>query len=327
MALVSIIIPAHNAEKTLRACLTACACQTYPETEIIVVDDGSTDATTRIAQSFPVRFVHQERRGPAAARNAGATRAQGAFLACTDSDCVPRPDWIERLVAGFSEGVVAVGGTYGIANPESLLAQLIHEEIMVRHEGFSEEVDFLGSFNVAYRKSAFDAAGGFDEDFTSASGEDNDLAYRLADAGGRLRFVREAIVDHHHPQRLARYLRSQFRHGFWRMKLYAKHPGRSSGDRYAGPADLLAPVIVCLIAIFLGFGLAAGFRMQIVCATLILCALLAASRISMPWRMTRRTGDLRMLLFIPVMLLRDVARAAGMLGGIWTFLFVRRKSA
>ena len=324
--LVSIVVPAHNAATTLESCITACLHQTYLKKELIVVDDGSTDATARIAESFPVRFVRQERKGPAAARNAGALHAQGAYLAYTDSDCIPRPDWIERLMAGFADGVVAVGGTYGIANPQSLLARLIHEEIMVRHDRFGDEVDFLGSFNVAYRKSAFEEAGRFDEDFTAASGEDNDLAYRLADAGGRLRFVRNAVVDHHHPHRLVPYLRSQMRHGYWRMRMYAKHPQRSGGDRYAGLADLLAPAVAGLVAVLLALGVASAFPKGVMLATLLLCALLVAMRVSMPWRMTRRSGDPRMLLFAPVMLLRDGARAAGMIRGIWTFLILRRKS-
>jgi len=326
LRLVSIVIPAHNAAATLEACIAACLGQTYSEFEVIVIDDGSTDATARIARSFSVRFVQQDNRGPAAARNAGARQARGTFLAFTDSDCIPRRDWIERLVAGFEDGVAAAGGTYGIANPGSWLARMVHEEIMVRHDRFGAEVDFLGSFNVAYRKSAFDGIGGFDEDFTAASGEDNDLAYRLAAAGGRLRFTRDAVVDHHHPERLRRYLRSQMRHGFWRMKMYAKHPWRTGGDRYAGPADLLAPVLACLVAMLLMLGLATGFSVELAAATLICGGLLSVMRMAMPWRMMRRSGEPRMLLFVPIMLLRDGARAVGMLGGIWTFHVLRRKS-
>ena len=119
---------------------------------------------------------------------------------------------------------------------------MVHEEIAVRHGQFGAEVDFLGSFNVAYRKEAFDAAGGFDDSFTRASGEDNDLAYRLRGAGNVLRFAKDAVVAHYHPECLWPYLRTQARHGYWRMKLYAKHPGRArSGDQYAGPADLAGP--------------------------------------------------------------------------------------
>ncbi len=215
--LVSIIIPTYNAEATLDQCLKACLAQTYLDTEVILVDDGSTDATPRIAQSFAVHYLHQENAGPAVARNHGARTAKGEIIVYTDSDCVPETGWIDALVTEFEDGVTAVGGTYGIANPKSRLARIVHEEIMLRHSRFDKEVDFLGSFNVAYRKKDFDALGGFDESFRIASGEDNDLAYRLHDAGGQLLFTKEARVAHVHPTRLLPYLRTQQRHGNWRM--------------------------------------------------------------------------------------------------------------
>ncbi|GMV94333.1 MAG: hypothetical protein AMXMBFR82_41110 [Candidatus Hydrogenedentota bacterium] len=325
--LVSVIVPAHNAARTLEACLKGCLQQTYAPIEVIAIDDGSKDDTARIAESFPVRFVHQEQRGPAAARNAGARIAQGAFLVYTDSDCVPQMDWVERLISGFGEGVAATGGTYGIANPDSLLARWIHEEILVRHAALGEEVDFLGSFNVAYEKNAFDRVAGFDEAFTAASGEDNDLAYRLIDAGGRLRFVHDAVVRHHHPSRLGAYLRSQMRHGFWRMKLYAKHPQRASGDRYAGIADLAAPVLICLVIAAFFATLATALHPAAILTFAALSALLIAARLQVPWRMMRRAGNPMMLIFLPVMLARDVARAVGMLCGIWVFLVLRKRTA
>src|SRR5690606_1272973 len=101
----------------------------------------------------------------------------------------------------------------------------------------------LGSYNVAYRKAAFDAAGGFDESFTQASGEDNDLAYRILDTGAKLIHVPAARVAHYHPTDRAAYMRTQARHGFWRVKLYKKHPRRSGGDNYAGRLDLYAPIV------------------------------------------------------------------------------------
>lgn len=325
--LVSVIVPAHNAAPTIAPCLHACLEQTHAPLEVIVVDDGSTDETARIAQTFPVRFVHQVQRGPAAARNAGARVARGFLLVYTDADCIPQEDWLEQLLTGFDADVVAVGGTYGIANPETFLARWIHEEILVRHDRLNDEVDFLGSFNVAYDKASFDRVGGFDEHFAVASGEDNDLAYRLADAGGRLRFVRAAVVRHHHPSRLGPYLRSQMRHGFWRMKLYAKHPNRAGGDRYAGIADLAAPVLACAAAMSLFAAITTALHPAAVLAFGTLSAALIAARMAVPWRMMQRSDNAAMLLFLPVMVLRDMARAAGMLRGIWTFWILRRVTA
>ena len=315
---VSIIIPACNAAGTIGECVEACLRQTYPVTEIIVVDDGSADGTLRIAEAFPIHCVRQENRGPAAARNRGAREARGDLLAFTDADCVPRPDWIDRLVARFDSGVAAVGGTYGIANPERLLAKMVHEEIAVRHSRFGDEVDFVGSFNVAYRRAAFDAVGGFDERFPRASAEDNDLAYRLADAGGTLRFARDAVVDHYHPVSLIPYLRTQMRHGFWRVALYAKHPHRArQGDGYAGLADLAAPPIA-LATLFLAVVLAfLGWWTMLGAVLAGSAALFAVARMPLASRMFLNTKDPRMLLFVAVAALRDIARGLGMIAGLW----------
>ena len=329
---VSIIIPAYDAGATLAQCIEACLAQTHPDVEVVVVDDGSTDDTPRIAQGFPVHYVRQANRGPAAARNRGAAEAEGCLVGFTDADCIPEPEWIERLVAGLADGVAAVGGTYAIANPDRVLARMVHEEIAARHARFREEVDFLGSFNVAYRKEAFEAAGGFDETFTRASGEDNDLAYRLLGQGHRLRFVSAARVAHFHPTRLGPYLRAQMDHGFWRVKLYAKHPARARrGDQYAGFTDLAAPPLaLAMMAAFVLVGIAlltARGLAPAVLATLGLLWIYVSIHVPWPWAMARRTGDPRMMLFAGVAALRDVARAIGMLRGVVWFILLGKGRA
>ena len=192
------------------------------------------------------------------------------------------------------------------------------------------EVDFLGSFNVAYRKDALEAVGGFDEAFRHASGEDNDLAYRLHDEGGTLRFCREAVVRHYHPERLVPYLRTQRRHGFWRMKLYAKHPGRSGGDRYAGVTDLAGPptalVAGCLAVLFLLNALPAGMPSLLAAAVMIL---FLQSLVHLP-----KTIDPALplrpherLAFHVVLTLRDYARGIGLVEGVFTFMILRQETA
>lgn len=326
----SIIIPAHNAEATLAECLKACLNQDHPALEVIVVDDGSTDATPRIAQEYPVHYIRQELSGPAAARNRGAQEAQGRFLVYTDADCVPARDWLGRLLDGFDEDTVAVGGTYTNAERGNLLADFVHEEIVMRHATFKDEVDFLGSFNVAYRQEAFASAGGFDESFKAASGEDNDLSYRLQ-ALGKLRFAPDARVAHHHPTRVGPYLRTQRRHGFWRVKLYFKHPRRTfSGDRYARLFDLLAPQYAfCLTALGVALVLiiVAAIGIGKVVSTLLFLAIFAvlafpylAHRVVFAGRVAVRARRPVLLPFGAVLLYaRDVARFLGMLHGLWQF--------
>ncbi|MBI5094227.1 MAG: glycosyltransferase [Candidatus Hydrogenedentes bacterium] len=321
---VAVVIPAFNAKTTLDRCLDACLRQTRPADEIVVVDDGSTDETPRIAEAHGVHCIVQQRQGPAAARNAGTRAARADIVVFTDSDCVPEPEWLERLLDGFAPGVAGVGGGYGIENSGSWLARAVHEEIRTRHAALGLEVDYLGSFNVAYRKEVFEAAGGFDETFTAASGEDNDLAYRIQDAGGTLRYVRNARVGHFHPERLWPYLRTQQRHGYWRMKLYRKHPGRAArGDKYAGAVDLICPPLSLALVAGIGVTIAlCALGHALPAANLILSIIVigyGAIHAVRAWWMARQAADLSLLGFAGVAVLRDVARAVGMVRGIWRF--------
>ncbi len=330
-ASVLVVIPVFNGARTLDACLHACLKQTHTNLRVVVVDDGSTDRTADIATQYDVDYIRQDQSGPAAARNRGARSAQSDFVAFTDADCIPEPDWIAQLMEAFGDDVVAAGGTYANENDGSWLSRMIHEEIQVRHDRFGDDVDFLGSFNVMYRRDAFDAAGGFDALFRSASGEDNDLAYRLQDAGGRLAFTPRAIVSHHHPTHLASYLRTQTRHGYWRMKLYQKHPNRSRGDRYAGLRDLAAVGLPVLCAVHVA-ALATTWPIDGVAGVLGLALLaygpaFAVVHGDLAIRMAARSHNVGMAAFWLVMVLRDFARAAGLVAGIWRFRVIGEATA
>ena len=239
----SIIIPACNCERTIRLCLEAMKrLQVSELREIIVVDDGSTDKTADIVKSFKeVRYFFQENKGPAAARNRGANEAKGEVVCFTDSDCMPRGDWLKRLGESFSDGkIAAVAGSYGLANPRNSLAQCIQDEIVFRHKKLlPSRPKVFGSYNVAIRKKIFDAVGGFDESYRFASGEDNDLSYRIRQKGYDIFFSKNALVDHFHTESLLKYLKEQWRHGFWRMRLYRQHPRMAKGDDYTFWKDII----------------------------------------------------------------------------------------
>jgi len=323
---VAIVIPAYNAVRTIGVCLEACLKQTHPVADIVVVDDGSSDETAVIAEGYErVRVIQQANAGPAAARNRGAAATDGDLIAFTDSDCVPHADWIARLVAGFvDENTGGVGGTYGIANPDVALARMIHDEIQMRHERFGSEVDFLGSFNVAYRRTVFEAVGGFDASFTAASAEDNDLAYRILDAGFRLRFADDAIVAHHHPERWWPYLRTQAKHGYWRMRLYWKHTSRVRGDQYASRLELSAPPATLLFTVMLLLAVADTFvrlgRLSLVlvwCVVAVLFSLVLLVNAPRFGRMVRRAGWRLGFEYLVLCYVRDLGRALGVVAGVF----------
>jgi glycosyltransferase involved in cell wall biosynthesis len=110
----AVVVPTFNRKAVLRQCIEALAKQDYPDFEVIVVDDGSTDQTSEmIVDEFPkVRFLTQDHRGPAAARNRGVAGARGEIIAFTDDDCVAPRNWLTRLADGYARHprVAGVGG-------------------------------------------------------------------------------------------------------------------------------------------------------------------------------------------------------------------------
>ncbi len=235
-ARITVIIPAYNAQETIASAIEAVMAQAYAgSVELVVVDDGSTDQTKDVVARYPeVRLIRQENTGPAGARNRGAREAGGEFLFFTDADCCPQRGWLAGMMQGFDRPDIAVvSGSYGIANPHAWLARIIHAEIIYRHRTLMPQYPrFFGSYNFAVRRAVFEAAGGFNAGYRQASGEDNDLSYRIAAGGGRILFLPDVRVDHYHQESLRRYLREQFRHGFWRAKMYGEHPRMMGGDGY-----------------------------------------------------------------------------------------------
>jgi glycosyltransferase involved in cell wall biosynthesis len=254
---VSVVIPAYNAERTIGEAVAHSLSQTKGslQVELIVVDDGSTDDTAAVAESAGATVIRQQNSGPAAARNRGWKSATGTFICFTDSDCIPAADWLENLLDGFTDSQVgAVAGSYEIANLSSWLARWVHQEIRERHKRMPSFIQAFGSYNVAIPRHVLQATGGFDPSYRRASGEDNDLSYRIIKKGWRIAFRPQAKVAHFHPEKLRRYFMEQYRHGFWRAKLYKAHPDMTGGDDYTRVRDRIEPILVLGI---LGFALPA----------------------------------------------------------------------
>ncbi|MDI9643834.1 MAG: glycosyltransferase [Candidatus Verstraetearchaeota archaeon] len=112
MVEISVIIPTYNEEKVIGKTLGYLSRQTLPRSyyELIVVDGGSSDRTVEVASRLADRVIYQSGKGVGGARNDGAKVARGRILVHTDADIAPSQDWLERILSGFSEGVVAVCG-------------------------------------------------------------------------------------------------------------------------------------------------------------------------------------------------------------------------
>jgi glycosyltransferase involved in cell wall biosynthesis len=231
---VSVVIPALNAAATIEGCLAALAEQTVMPGEVIVVDDGSTDATPEIARRMGAEVIAQDHGGAGAARNRGAKAASGELLLFTDADCAPDPGWVEQLVQTLDRnGVAAARGVTTSLQPEpaARFAQLEYDE-KYRRLALHENVDMVATYSAAYRRDAFWRFGGFDEGFHGATSEDQELSFRLADAGLRIAFVPGAAVRHHHHTSLRAYVRRKFWIGYAKARIGRHHPDKLIQDTY-----------------------------------------------------------------------------------------------
>lgn len=313
--LVSVVVPAYNCSKTISKTIESLLNQTVKNLEIIVVDDGSTDKTAICIGSYDkVIYLYQENAGPASARNRGAEKSSGEFIFFTDSDCIAKNDWIEVALKRFDDPQVAVvAGSYGIANKESMLARCIHDEIIYRHTKLMGcYPKSFGSYNFGVRKKIFELVDGFNQFYRCASGEDNDLSYKILKTGKKIYFELQSVVDHHHPVRVRKYLREQYRHGFWRVMIYADHPSMTQGDDYTFWKDILevplaaAIMILLLIQIFVSFSIVMNILIFLIGFLLLL-------EVFFSFLMIKKYKDI--LLNVWVVFLRSFARTLGFSSG------------
>lgn len=318
---VCLVIPAYNAATTLRPCLesVAAALERGHLSRIIVVDDGSTDATPDIAAEFSVTCIRGNHAGRAGARNAGWRAATEDVIWFMDADCVAEPDALEKLLLHLHDPKVGgVGGSFTASATQPLLAGLIHEEIIERHRAMPRRVNFVATGNAAYRRDVLESVGGFDEAFLRA--QDADLAYRVRAAGFQLAFAPDSRVRHAHETRCLPYLKAQFQQGYWRFWLHLRHTAPATGDSYSRLSDNAQPPLAALGVLSLPLLLLKGGWM----ASAGLTALLAFAQVPMTLRIIRRTRKLRYLLFAPMSFVRAFARALGL--SLAALAWLRRRS-
>lgn len=215
---VTVVVPSYNRPDKLAACLKALDRQDYPDLEIVVVDDGSETPLKPTCAPYPqVRGLRQDNQGPAAARNAGVAAARDGFVAFTDDDCRPRPDWVSRLVAAHAGDPAAlVGGRVENAlteNVYSAASQTLCDYLYDYFGAAEGEAPFFTSNNMGCLKTQFLELGGFDRSFPLAAAEDRDFGLRWRATRGRLVYAPEAVVDHLHDLSLQKFWRQHANYG------------------------------------------------------------------------------------------------------------------
>ena len=327
---VSVVVCCFNGAATLGACLDALGRQSVRrDAEIVVVDDGSTDATVEIARRDGVVLVrHETNRGTSAARNTGIRASHAPVVAFTDADCVPDEKWLENLLRWYATpDVVGVGGGVGIARVETFVhryladnnplapleldlatnSSLAYRLALYLKRMWSPEVRrearavyAVPSANMSFRRDVLDAVGLLDERFTFGSDDEHLCAsVRARFPGSVLWFDPDAVVLHDYVGTLTDTVRRNAAYG----RGHARYFRLDDAQRW--PTVFPFPIAVALAATRVRRGRHA-------------VALLLAVQLTMPhgllgaWR-HRRAANLG---FAYVRLAEEAAHNAGLFSGL-----------
>ncbi|MBI3026067.1 MAG: glycosyltransferase [Candidatus Tectomicrobia bacterium] len=223
----SVVVCSCNGSRTIRDTLEGLQALDYPgECEVIVVDDGSRDATPRIASEFPVRLIRTENRGLSSARNTGWQNATGEIVAYIDDDARPDPHWLTYLASVFMRtDHAAAGGPNLPPAGDGLAADCVaNAPGGPNHVLLTDTVaEHIPGCNMAFRRAALEAVGGFDPQFRVA-GDDVDLCWRIQQMGWTIAFHPAAMVWHHRRSSVPAYWRQQKGYGKAEAMLERKWP-------------------------------------------------------------------------------------------------------
>ncbi|HEX6899182.1 MAG TPA: glycosyltransferase [Thermoanaerobaculia bacterium] len=223
---ISVVVCTYNGERTIAGCCEALARLDYPDYEVIVVDDGSTDRTAEIARGFGFRLISTENRGLSSARNMGMLASTGEIIAYTDDDATPDPHWLTYLAWSFlTTDHAAVGGPNVPPPGSGLVADCVaHAPGGPVHVLLSDTVaEHVPGCNLAVRRRCLEEIGGFDPRYRAA-GDDVDVCWRLQERGWTIGFNPAAMVWHHRRDSLRAYWKQQRGYGRAEALLEQKWP-------------------------------------------------------------------------------------------------------
>jgi poly-beta-1,6 N-acetyl-D-glucosamine synthase len=219
---VSVLIPAYNEGLVLERALSSVLALDYPEIEVVVIDDGSTDDTLAQASRFEgehmgveVRVVTKPNGGKASALNAGIAASRHPFILCMDADSVLEPQTLRRAIQHFGDpSVAAVAGNVKVENRGTLVTRLQALEyieglnMMRRAQGFLAAVNIVPGPVGLFRREALEEQGGYE---TDTFAEDADLTLKLMAAGWRIEYEDEAVAWTEAPERWVDLIQQRYR--------------------------------------------------------------------------------------------------------------------
>ncbi|MHC4268186.1 MAG: glycosyltransferase [Planctomycetota bacterium] len=212
---ISVILCVYNGARTIRKTFEGFKKLDYPNYEVIVINDGSTDDTAKIASEYDVQLINTENKGLSRARNTGFQAAKGEIVAYIDADAYPDPQWLKYLAFTFmNNSFVGVGGSNIIPTESGCFEDCVDNSPgNPNHVLISDqEAEHIPGCNMAFRKTALEAVGGFDPTF-SIAGDDVDICWKLQEKGWKIGFNGSALVWHHCRNSIKAYWRQQYNYG------------------------------------------------------------------------------------------------------------------
>ncbi len=233
MPLVSVVVPAYNAAGSIGETLNALRGQAYRQPfEIIVVDNASTDDTAAVAASYGATVLRERKRGPSAARNCGLRAARGEIVAHLDADTLPSRRWLRDITEPFSDpDVRLVAGNTLCYPPKTAAERYVQASKLYDTERAikREEFPFAPSLNLAVRRSAALAVGGWDEDMPT--GEDVDFSHRiLTRFATNIAYAPGAVLYHHTRADAGALCKQAWTYGEGAGQLYLRYPDELRWD-------------------------------------------------------------------------------------------------
>lgn len=216
---ISVVIPTYNRINQLKIAVESVLKQSYPDYEVIVVDDGSTDETHEYLSSIKKDnfiYIKQTHKGPASARNSGIKNAKGEYIAFTDDDCIIPYDWLDKIKNAIVNTQADVIGGFVQNTAKSLfsaLSQYITNFFVAFLYKNYKNSSFFTSNNIAYRATSIKKVGCFDERFFIAGGEERLLNYKIIFNGGKVFLSENIFIKHHHHQNFQKFLKQFFNYG------------------------------------------------------------------------------------------------------------------
>ena len=251
-SLVSVVIPAHNEDKVIALSLSQILRSSYPSLEVIVVDDGSTDATAqRVAEvaaaDARVQLIRTPNGGKAHAINTGLKHARGEVVVALDADTHFEPETISRLVRWFVDPEVgAVAGNAKVGNRINLITYWQALEYITAQNLERRALAALDAITVvpgavgAWRRAALEQLGGFPSDTLA---EDQDLTLAVQQAGYRVLFDSQAVAWTEAPDTARGLARQRFRWAYGTLQCLWKHREVTLRPRYGALGMLAMPQV------------------------------------------------------------------------------------